>query len=65
MTVHQLVSHLGDPAKGAPPWTITARCGATVIRRPGEPFPENFTAWASRVTCNECSTGVDTLALVE
>lgn len=69
MILHQLVEHRGAAQTGAGPWTVTARCGLTAVRRLGEPLPESFTAWASRVTCLDChlnlSTRVDNVALPE
>lgn len=53
--VHLLVQRTGDkPARPLKSYTLYARCGENVTLAPSRRQPENFTAWASDVTCMDC-----------
>lgn len=52
--VHQIREHTGSsPGKGLKPYTIYAKCGATIDSRKPD-TGVRMTAWTSEVTCESC-----------
>lgn len=53
--VHQVKERTGDkPAKPLKSYTLYAKCGANITLAPSRRQPDDYSVWASDVTCMDC-----------